>query len=153
VIQTFWVKKVSGNAWETTNSGDYLVGILERDMSVTNGYFSTLQYNSSWNGQLEFDMSSYPTDMDYRGLLQVTQGPMFINSVSGQGTSSELYLMDGIVVARGDFGAPIYRSYGNAYRLIGIVGVQTAYPTSFQVLAQGGPDLWTLIAEARKAYP
>jgi hypothetical protein len=152
VIRSFWIKKVSLNAWETTNSEDFLVGILDRDMSV-NGYFGLAKYNSSFNGAALWDMTSYPADLDSYARTQVTQGQMAVNVVGGEGTSSELYYMDGIVTHAGDFGAPIYSWLGNSYRLIGIVGVQNPYPTKFTVWVQGGSDLWNLIAQALEAYP
>jgi hypothetical protein len=153
VIQSFWVKKVSQNVWETSNSGDYLVGILDREMNVTNGYFGREQYNSSYNGQSIWRMTSYPTDFNFFAGVQVTQDPMTVNSIVAEGTSSELYVMDGVVAAAGDFGAPVYAWLENHYRLIGILGVQDIYPTKFEVWAQGGPDLWNLIREALEAYP
>jgi hypothetical protein len=153
VIQTFWITKVSPSPWQTNNQQDWLIGILNRDMSATNGYFGQLQYNSSWNGVNLFDMTSYPSDLSWNSVAQTTQGPMAITSVQGQGNPSELYIMEGIVAALGDFGAPVYAIYNKTYRLIGVVGAQDCYPRKSEVWVQGGTGLWKLIADAFEAFP
>jgi hypothetical protein len=153
VIKGFWWKKVSPDPWQTNYMRDWLVGILDRDMSVTNGYLDQIQYNTSWNGLSVWNMTSYPTDIFYNAKTQVLQGPMAVNFVRGEGNPSELYYMNGIVTSASDFGSPIYGYFDNSYRVMGVVGTQNLYPDSFQVWAQGGPALSTLIATAKEAMP
>jgi hypothetical protein len=151
VIHALWKKKVSPDAWQTTNEADWLVGILNRDVSATSGYFGTGQYSSTRNGLSVWDMTSYPSDINWYSEAQVTQGPMAINSVVGEGSPSELYIMDGVVAVAGDFGAPVYFLDNTTYRLIGIVGVQDWRKP--QVWAQGGSALLNLITQALEDFP
>jgi hypothetical protein len=155
VIQTLWNRKVPPEPWKSGSSwqrGDWLIGILDRDMQATNGWFGQLQYDSAFNGQVWWEMLSYPQDYDSSSRAQVVQGPMAVNVVAGKGTPEETYFMDGLVQG-GDIGSPVYGWYKNAYRLIGIVGAQNTYPLSFVVGVQGGSGLWSLIAEALEKFP
>jgi hypothetical protein len=155
VIQTLWYRKVPPEPWKSESSwqrGDWLVGIVDRDMRATNGLFGRLQYNSARNGDEWWDMISYPKDFESTSRAQVLQGPMAVNFVAGEGTPEETYLVDGIV-QEGDFGSPVYGWYNNAYRIIGIVGAQTTYPSNFAIGVQGGSGLWSLIAEALEKFP
>jgi hypothetical protein len=150
VIQTLWFKKVSHNPWQTDNQKDWLVGILDRDMSTPNGYLGQVAYSSSQNGLNIWDMTSYPTDFSFLAEAQVLQGPMAVIGVAGEGNPSELYYMNGIVVSPSEYGSPVY---DNEYRLMGIVGTQWGYPNIFQVLVQGGRGLTNLIETAKKVSP
>jgi hypothetical protein len=152
VIQTLWLKKVSPDPWQTDNQEDWLIGILDKDMSTTNGYLGQVQYNSRENGLSDWYMISYPTDFNFVSRLQVLQGPMAVNGIEGEGNQSELYFMDGIVASASDYGSPVYGYFDNEYKLMGIVGTQRVF-NGFQVWVQGGPALWTLIATAKKVYP
>jgi hypothetical protein len=153
VIRSYWVKKVSPEPYQTNYKGDWLVGILDRDVGAINGYLGQVQYNSSWNGLRLWNMTSYPADINYYSETQVLQGPMAVNFVRGEGNPSELYYMDGIVASASEYGCPIYGYLDNSYQLMGIVGTQNTSPDSFQVWVQGGPALWKLISQAKEDMP
>jgi hypothetical protein len=77
-------------------------------MSATNGYLGQIQYNSVWNGQSDWDMTSYPTDINSLAKAQVFQGAMAVKGITREGSPSELYCMDGIVVSASEYGSPVY---------------------------------------------
>jgi hypothetical protein len=152
VIHSYWIKKVSGHPWQQEmNGGDFLVGVLDRNMEETNGFFGQIQYETRWNGLALWDMTSYPDDLNPTASQQFVQGPMTVTQ-SFDAKYSEIYLLLGVLKG-GDSGSPLSATYKNEYGLIGVVSGQASFSNPYVVSVNGGPSLFDSIAQAVKDYP
>jgi hypothetical protein len=151
VIHSYWYKKVTGEVGDigSNKGGDWLVGVLDREIESTNGKFGQeLVYNSGWNGLDLWDGLGYPIDFDKHAEQQVYQGPMaVVTAMNGQ--YGELYYMEGVATT-GSSGGPLYGIYKNLPQIIGTI----AGPVNqFGMVVHGGPQMFDLIAKALAEYP
>jgi V8-like Glu-specific endopeptidase len=150
VIYSYWLKKVTGDSWQQDNSGgDWLVGVLDRDMTHTNGLFGKLKYSSAWNGIYLWDIIGYPVDYSQYSEQQVTEGPMAVYKVF-EVENGEIYYLQGVAES-GDSGSPLYGMVNKLPVLIGVVS--GAFDNQLTMIVHGGTPMLDLIAEAVANYP
>jgi hypothetical protein len=149
-IHSYWYVKNSGPSWTQGNQGgDWLVGILDRDMHVTNGYLGQQEYNPQLNGQALWSVLGYPLGI-YSGMRQMSESPLAIRDVT-IGTHGEIYTVDGYFQKAS--GSPLYinnASGGN--RIVGI----NAGPNNnmgFDMSFHGGPRMVSLVDTAKSDFP
>jgi V8-like Glu-specific endopeptidase len=150
VIYSYWNRKVVGSTVQEDIGGDWLVGILDRDMQVSNGLFGQLQYNSGLNGLYLWDASGYPKD-GFSAITgqQVVQGPMAVIEVR-QSRYGERYFLEGDVES-GESGGPLYGMLKGLPQLIGTIAGDTE--SDFLMIAHSGPEMFNLIAKAIEEFP
>jgi hypothetical protein len=147
VIHSYWITKVGGETWQQGDvGGDWLVGVLDRDIENTNGIFGQQLYDSRWNGQYLWESIGYPDDFDEE---QVLQSPMAVVQIANV-QHGEIYVVGGTSV-EGDSGSPLYGTFQNSPRLIGVVVGEASNP--FIMAAHGGLLMFDLIATAKAEYP
>jgi hypothetical protein len=150
VIYSYWVQKVSENKWETgDNGGDWLVGVLDREMESTNGKFGIQSYEEQWNEQNMWNMLGYPIVLSNAN-EQVFQGPMTVIDAEEVQYGTKLEL-EGITYT-GEVGGPIYGMFNGFPRIIG-VNTGDDGPGSFSIIAHGGDAMVKLINKAIEEAP
>jgi hypothetical protein len=150
VVYSFWVQKVGPDSWENgDNGGDWLVGVLDREMESTNGKFGLQSYEEQWDGQNMWNMLGYPLTLS-NGNEQTFQGPMAVISTEETqfGTKFEL---EGITYV-GEVGGPIYGMFDEFPRIIGVNSGDDG-PGSFSIIAHGGDAMVRLIDKAIEEAP
>jgi hypothetical protein len=148
VIHSYWITKVPGVPhWD--EGGDWLVGVLDRDMEATNGIFGQLQYDDEWRDLYLWNGSGYPFDDATPPEQQSVQGPMAIYDAI-EARYGEVYYLGGYAI-KGFSGGPVYRMLEDLPQLIGtITGVG---PAPFTMVAHGGHTMFELIAKAIEEHP
>jgi hypothetical protein len=148
VLYSYWLVKNSGPSWTQGNrGGDWLVGVLDRDMENTNGYFGQQLYNPQWDGQYLWAVLGYPLSIS-DGMRQMSQGPLAVTKVENA-EYGEIYTVGGFFQKAS--GAPLYGNIESEYRILGI----NAGPNNneFQMTFHGGLAMFQLIEKAKTEYP
>jgi V8-like Glu-specific endopeptidase len=150
VVYSFWVQKVSPDSWERgDNGGDWLVGVLDRQMEITNGKFGLQSYEEQWNGQDLWNMLGYPIIVS-NGNEQVFHGPMAVIDTE-EAQYGTKFALEGVTYV-GEVGAPIYGMFDGFPRIIGINSGNDV-PGSFSIIAHGGDAMVRLINKAIEEAP
>jgi hypothetical protein len=147
----YWLAKFSGDAgWQMDQTGgDWLVGILDRDMGSTNGVFGQQQYESKWNDQYLWNAIGYSNDFTQTAELPVIQSLMAVRGVR-KVQYGEIYYVEGDGYS-GDSGGPLYGTFAKFPALVGTICSATAYPVLITI--HGGPAMFGLIAKAKAENP
>jgi hypothetical protein len=148
---SYWVQKVDPISIEFDNGGDWLVGILDRDMEESNGVFGLQAFQQQWSGQDLWHMLGYPQDMDPDARQQVYQGPISVIDTTNA-EHGEIYTVEGFTQP-GDTGAAIFGNFpNNISKIIGVnSGGFVGYP--FEIVAHGGQPMVDLVTKAIAENP
>jgi hypothetical protein len=153
VIYSYWQVKVPYDEWGylSKTGGDWLVGILDRDLGLSNGFMDGQVYDSKWNFQYLWTSIGYPADFSTARAQQVIQGPMPVLEVD-EVEYGEFYKIEGLAID-GDSGGPVYGMFENdtIARIIGVVSA--TLPDDFSLAAYGGPAMLKLVRDAIQGHP
>jgi V8-like Glu-specific endopeptidase len=150
IIHAYWYVKNSGPSWTQGNQGgDWLVGVLDRDMQLTNGYLGLQTYLPQYSGQYLWSVLGYPLGI-YSGMRQMSESPLAVTDVQ-KATYGDIYTVEGLFQKAS--GAPLYtKNEAGATRIVGI----NAGPNNnmgFEMLFHGGPLMIKLVNLAKTYYP
>jgi hypothetical protein len=151
VIHSYWIRKVQSSSLSDYGGGDWLVGVLDRDMEDTNGIFGQLQYDAGWDGLYLWDVCGYPRNVRGTSLSteqQFVQSSMAITRAI-TARYGEVYYLEGYS-RRGFSGAPVY---GMLKGLPQLIGTLSGRSSPFTMIVHGGPPMFELIAKAIEEYP
>jgi V8-like Glu-specific endopeptidase len=150
VKYSYWLQKWDSTSIQDDTGGNWLVGILDRDMQASNGFFGLQLYKQQWGGLDMWNMLGYPNDIDPAIRQQMYQGPMSVIDTTNA-EYGEIYSLEGYS-QQGDTGAAVFGMFQNIPRVIG-VNSGAAADNSFEMLVHGGPHMVALVAKAVAENP
>jgi hypothetical protein len=147
VVHSLWIKKIDpNNGGYADTGGDWLVGILDRDMKSTNGIFGQQLYNERWNGQNRWSMLGYPDNSGGPELSLLR--PLAVTNVI-DAEYGQIYELEGPTY-EGEQGGPIHGMFGFSPR---IIAVNHGAKGDFTIVAHGGLAMFDLIDKAISDWP
>lgn len=150
-IYSYWLVKQAEGApppHDSSQGGDFLIGILDRRVGDEMGYFGMEEYSAIWNRDVSWYMIGYPNDIASGG-RPVLQGAMSATTSASYQYSQRIQF-DAWAV-NGDSGGPIYGLWNGAPRVVAVVSGPTNQGPA-ATIGTGGTTLYQLFEKAKAEW-